>query len=74
MNKIEILYFDGCPSWKTAVENLKKVVETEKIPAEICMVKIETPDQVQKEHFLGSPSFFGSMGLICGQRSVKITL
>ncbi len=57
MNTIEVLYFDGCPSWKPALENLKKVTEAEKISSEIVFVKIISIDQAQKEHFLGSPSF-----------------
>ena len=56
MNNIELLYFDGCPSWKLALENLKKVVENENISAEIRLVKIVDPEQAQREHFLGSPS------------------
>lgn len=57
MIKMEILYFDGCPSWKPALENLEKVIETEKISAEIGLVKIASPEQAQIEEFLGSPSF-----------------
>jgi len=56
MNNIELLYFDDCPSWKSALENLKKVVENEKISTEIRLVKIVDPEQAQREHFLGSPS------------------
>jgi hypothetical protein len=56
MNKISLLYFDGCPSWQPALENLKKVIEDEKILAEISLVKVEDPDQAQQEQFLGSPS------------------
>lgn len=54
--QIRLLYFDGCPSWQPALENLHKVIETEKIRAEISLVKIETPAQAQQERFLGSPS------------------
>jgi hypothetical protein len=57
MNEIKLLYFDGCPSWKSALGILKKVIETEKIQASVTLVKIETPEQAQKERFLGSPSF-----------------
>jgi len=56
MNKITLLYFDGCPSWQPALENLQKVVEAEKILAKINLVKIENPEQAQQEKFLGSPS------------------
>jgi hypothetical protein len=56
MNEITLLYFDGCPSWQPALENLEKVLESEQIPAEITLVKIDSADQAQREHFLGSPS------------------
>jgi len=57
MNQISLLYFDGCPSWQVALENLQKVIENDKIPAEICLIKIESLEQAQQERFLGSPSF-----------------
>ena len=57
MNEIILLYFDGCPSWHLALENLKTVIETEQIPAEIVLIRIDDPDQAQRNHFLGSPSF-----------------
>lgn len=56
MKKITLLYFDGCPSWQSALKNLQTVIETEKIMAEINLVKIESPEQAQQEKFLGSPS------------------
>ena len=57
MNEISVLYFDGCPSWQVALQNVQKVIETDKIPAEIRLIKIESPEQAQQERFLGSPSF-----------------
>lgn len=56
MVQITLLYFDGCPSWKTTLDNLQKVIEAEQIPAEITLLKIDDPAQAQKERFLGSPS------------------
>ena len=57
MIQIKLLYFDGCPSWQPALENLKMAIAAEKIAAEICLVNIQTPQQAQQERFLGSPSF-----------------
>jgi hypothetical protein len=57
MNEITLLYFDGCPSWKPALDNLKRAIEAEQIPVEITLYKIDTPDQAQRVRFLGSPSF-----------------
>ena len=55
--QIKLLYFDGCPSWQPALENLKMAIAAEKIAAEISLVKIECTEQAQQERFLGSPSF-----------------
>ncbi|MBE0698510.1 MAG: thioredoxin family protein [Anaerolineaceae bacterium] len=57
MNDIELLYFDGCPSWQTALENLHQVIEAEKLPYQVRLIEIANPQQAQEEHFLGSPSF-----------------
>ena len=57
MLQITLQYFDGCPSWRPALENLRMVIAAEKIAAKISLVKIESSDQAQQEHFLGSPSF-----------------
>ena len=57
MNEIELLYFDGCPSWQTGLDNLQQAIEAEKISYQVRMVEITNPQQAQDEHFLGSPSF-----------------
>lgn len=57
MNEIELLYFDGCPSWQTALDNLRQVIETENLPCQVRLIEIITPQQAQVERFLGSPSF-----------------
>ena len=56
MNEITLLYFDGCPSWQPVLENLKKVIEAERIQAKITLLKIDDPEKAQRERFLGSPS------------------
>ncbi len=55
--KIELLYFDGCPSWETGLQNLKSAVLQEGLIADIDLVKVH--DDVEATHFkfLGSPSF-----------------
>lgn len=54
--KIELLYFDGCPSWQTALENLKSVLEEEEITETVNVMEIVNDEQAQQEKFLGSPS------------------
>lgn len=56
MMEITILYFDGCPSWKIALENVRQAIDFLEIPAEITLKRIDDPEQAEKERFLGSPS------------------
>ena len=55
--KIEILYFDGCPSWETGLKNIKAALQEEGLSASVEMVKVMDDDDVARLKFLGSPSF-----------------
>ena len=55
-NKIEFLYFEGCPSYKPALDYLKEIIEDEKIDTNLEMVCVDSPDEAQKVGFQGSPS------------------
>ncbi len=55
--KVELLYFDGCPSWQQGLENLKAALSAEGLTAEIRLVKVESEEQAARLKFLGSPSF-----------------
>ena len=57
MDEIELLYFDGCPSWQTALENLHQAIAAENLSHQVRLIEITTPQQAQEERFLGSPSF-----------------
>lgn len=54
--KIDFLYFDGCPSWQSALENLNAVLRQEGIVEPVTMIQIQDDEQAVKEKFLGSPS------------------
>ena len=54
--KIEILYFDGCPNHKPAVERVRQVLAEEGLSAEVLEVNVSEPAIAQKVGFLGSPS------------------
>ncbi|MFQ5584662.1 MAG: hypothetical protein ACE5GL_09530 [Calditrichia bacterium] len=56
MKKIEFLYFDGCPSWKEALANLKKVLQEEHIEAELELINVDSPEKAAEVGFFGSPS------------------
>lgn len=54
--KIELLYFDGCPTYQTALKYLREVIEEKKLGAGVEMVKIEGDGEALKNRFLGSPT------------------
>jgi hypothetical protein len=55
--QIDLLYFDGCPSWKSGMQNLMAALEAEELEAEICMVNVADNQEAARLKFLGSPSF-----------------
>ena len=55
--KIDLLYFDDCPSWKSGLENLKSAMAREGLQANINLVQVTNDDQATRLRFLGSPSF-----------------
>jgi len=54
---INLLYFDGCPSWNTALINLQAALKEEQLDYSINPIKIETDQETATTKFLGSPSF-----------------
>ena len=54
--KIEVLYFDGCPNHKPALERVRQVLAEEGLFAEVLEVNVSEPSFAQKVGFLGSPS------------------
>ena len=54
--KIEVLYFDGCPNYKPALERVRQVLAEEGLSAEVVEVNVSEPSMAQKVGFLGSPS------------------
>ena len=55
--KIDLLYFDGCPSWQEGLENLKTALEAEGLAADIRLMRVEEDVEAARLKFLGSPSF-----------------
>jgi hypothetical protein len=55
--KIDLYYFDGCPSWQPGLENLRSALALEEARAEINLVNIRSDEDAQRLRFLGSPSF-----------------
>jgi hypothetical protein len=55
--KIEVLFFEGCPSWQTGVANLNAALEREGLSWSVELVEIQDDEDAQRRRFLGSPSF-----------------
>jgi protein-disulfide isomerase len=55
--QIDLLYFDGCPSWQEALENLKAALAAEGLQAEIRLILVKDDADATQLQFLGSPSF-----------------
>ncbi len=55
--KIELLYFDGCPSWKNGLKNLRSALEEEGLTAPIDVIEVKDNEEANQLKFLGSPSF-----------------
>lgn len=53
---IELLYFDDCPSWKNALESLKKTLHELGLSPTINLVRVETDEEAVKYQFVGSPT------------------
>jgi copper chaperone CopZ len=54
--KIEVLYFDGCPNHKPAVERVTAVLQEEGITTPVSEVRVSDHAAAQALGFLGSPS------------------
>ena len=54
--KLELLYFDGCPSWEHALENLTRALQLEQVPDEVEMIQVADPADAQAKRFIGSPT------------------
>ena len=55
--RIELLWWDGCPSYSEALEELRGVLADEALdPAAVELREIESDEQAERERFPGSPT------------------
>jgi nucleotide-binding universal stress UspA family protein len=54
--QIELLYFEGCPSYQELLPTLREVLADEGIKHKVELRRVETPEEAEREHFLGSPT------------------
>jgi hypothetical protein len=45
--KVEVLYFDGCPTYKTAVKMMQEIVAEQSTGAELKTIAVNTDEQAQ---------------------------
>jgi len=54
--KIEIFYFEGCPTFMETAENLKTALKELNINEQFKMIKVTNTEDAIKRKFLGSPT------------------
>lgn len=54
--RVELLYFDGCPSYKTAWNDLREIITEHGLDATLIPIEIDTLEKADAHHFAGSPS------------------
>ena len=54
--KVELFYFDGCPSYIRALENLKTALRLQQMPDTVEMIHVADAGEAQTKRFIGSPT------------------
>lgn len=54
--KVELLWWEGCPSYPETVADLRRVLTEEGVDAAVELVEVETDEQARSERFPGSPT------------------
>jgi len=54
--KVELLWWEGCPSYPETLDDLNRVLAEEGVEAEVELVEVETDEQACAERFPGSPT------------------
>jgi hypothetical protein len=54
--KVEVLFWEGCPSYPKAIERLRKVFEELGIDYELELIRVESEEDAQRFEFPGSPT------------------
>lgn len=54
--RVELLYFDGCPSYKTVWNDLIEIVTEHDLDVTVRLLKIDSLEKADAHRFAGSPS------------------
>lgn len=53
---VEVLYFEGCPSYQALLPRLRELLNAAGIEADVELRRVEDLDAADRERFLGSPT------------------
>jgi hypothetical protein len=53
---VELLWWDGCPSYPDALTELERILREEGIDADVQLVEVTSDEQARRERFPGSPT------------------
>jgi hypothetical protein len=56
--KVRFLYSQDCPSHEEALRRLRSVLDEEGVREDLEIVQVNTFEEAQREHFIGSPTIF----------------
>ena len=54
--RVEVMYFDGCPTYRVAEQTLREVLVQVGADAEVELVAVNTDEEAQTLRFPGSPT------------------
>lgn len=54
--KLELLYFDGCPTYREAERALREALRAEGVQVEVDLVKVDDNEDAERLRFPGSPT------------------
>ena len=54
--RVELLYFNGCPTYRAAEKMLRGVLAQEHLEAEVELVAVNNDEEAQRRRFPGSPT------------------
>jgi hypothetical protein len=55
--KVELLYFDGCQSWQSGLQNLHFALKANGLDVSMELIQVMDNEDATRKRFLGSPSF-----------------
>jgi hypothetical protein len=53
---VELLWWDGCPSFPKALDQLKRILREEGVETNVEVIEVTSDDQARQDRFPGSPT------------------